>query len=68
MKEKLFLLAAFIALNVAAQSSLASTGDLYTAYTPVKTSKIATKKASISLQIDVKKEILKVRSTHPVAT
>lgn len=67
MKKKLCVLAAFIVLNVAAQSSLDFQSDLNDpsfAYTELQ--KNTVRKAAISLQIDLKKEVLKVRSTMPI--
>ncbi|MDJ0645315.1 MAG: hypothetical protein QNJ57_04950 [Flavobacteriaceae bacterium] len=69
MKKKLYLLAAFMALNVAAQSTLETPGEI--ALNPIASAhtrphKDVLKKASISLHMDAKKETLKVRSTLPV--
>ena len=67
MKKELFLLAAFIALNVAAQPSIDTSNDFSSlSYAYAKSRDVATASASISLQIDTKKDILKIRSTLPV--
>ena len=68
MKKKLSLLATFIVINVAAQpnfdvrSSSDVSADLFAYTEPVTEAR----KASISVQIDSKNEILKIRSTLPV--
>ncbi|NNC69609.1 MAG: T9SS type A sorting domain-containing protein [Flavobacteriaceae bacterium] len=69
MKKKFCLLAAFIVINVAAQHTIESqrasdlNATLYAYTEPVKESP---SKVSISLQIDSKNEVLKVRSTLPI--
>lgn len=68
MKKRLFLLAAFIALNVAAQSPLDSSSDHnVSSYAYTNATDETPRKASIRLQVDTKKEVLKVRSTRPIS-
>ena len=67
MKKKLYLLAMFIALNVAAQSSLDTSNDLNVPFAFTEHIEKIPANPAISLHVDAKKEIIKVQASAPIS-